>query len=128
MLLNGARKFWYILVLAILKTSPFSHHLLGMQLHSKFGVLALFCISLKGLERIFLKSLHIIFIMYIYNKVWHFLLRLIHCNVLKFQDKPILQTCQNSALQHSLFWPYANFSKIMPTIHTSMTSTFIVWI
>ena len=36
-----------------------------MQLHSKFGLLALFCISLKRFERIFLRSLHIIFIMYI---------------------------------------------------------------
>ena len=35
-----------------------------MQLHSKFGLLALFCISLKRLEQIFFKSLHIIFIMY----------------------------------------------------------------
>ena len=36
-----------------------------MQLHSKFGLLALFCISLKRFERIFLRSLHIISIMYI---------------------------------------------------------------
>ena len=52
-------------------------------------------------------------------------MRLIHCNILKFQDKPILRTCQKSALWHSLFWRYANFSKIMRTIHTSMTSTFL---
>ena len=42
----------------------------------------------------------------------------------KFQDKPILRICQKYALQHSLLWRYANFSKIMRTIHTSMTSTF----
>ena len=40
---------------------------------------------------------------------------------LKFQDKPILRTCQNSALQHSLFGRYANFSKKIFNIHTSMT-------
>ena len=42
-------------------------------------------------------------------------LRLIHCNTLKFQDKPILRTGQKSAL---------NFSKLMRTKHISMTSTF----
>ena len=42
----------------------------------------------------------------------------------QFQDKPILRTGQKSALQHSLFWSYANFSKLMRTIHISMTSTF----
>ena len=31
---------------------------------------------------------------------------------------------KKSALQHSLFRRYANFSKLMPTIHTSMASTF----
>ena len=51
-------------------------------------------------------------------------LRLIHCNTLKFQDKPILRTGQKSALQHSLFWRYANFSKLMRTVHISMTSIF----
>ena len=60
-----ARKFGGIFVFAILKTNPFSHHLSIVQLHSKFGLLALFCISLKRVERSFLKSLHIIFIMYI---------------------------------------------------------------
>ena len=70
----------------------------------------------------FLKSLHIIFIMYI--KCLKLSLRLIYCNTLKFQDKPILWTDQKSALQHSLFWRYANFSKLMRTIHISMTSTF----
>ena len=43
---------------------------------------------------------------------------------LQISSKPILQTFQKSALQHSLFSRYANFSKIMRTIHTSMTSTF----
>ena len=51
-------------------------------------------------------------------------MRSIYCNILKFQDKPILRACQTSALQHSLFWRYVNFHKIMRTIHTSMTSTF----
>ena len=51
-------------------------------------------------------------------------LTLIHCNTLKFQGKPILRTGQKSALQHSLFWRYANFSNLMRTIHISMTSTF----
>ena len=35
-----------------------------------------------------------------------------------------LRTGQESAFQYSLFRPYANFSKLMPTIHTSMTRTF----
>ena len=43
---------------------------------------------------------------------------------LKISSKPILRTCQKTALQHSLFSRYANLSKIMSTIHTSMTSTF----
>ena len=36
----------------------------------------------------------------------------------------ILRTEEKSALQHSLFWRYANFSKLMRTIHISMTTTF----
>ena len=43
---------------------------------------------------------------------------------LKISSKPILRTRQKSALQHSLFSRYADFFKIMRTIHTSMTSTF----
>ena len=35
-----------------------------------------------------------------------------------------LRTGEKSALQHSLFWRHANFSKLMPTIHKSMTGTF----
>ena len=41
-------------------------------------------------------TLHIIFIMYITEGL-KLSLRLIHCNILKFQDKPILRTCQKSA-------------------------------
>ena len=39
-----ATKFWCIFFLAILKTNPFSHHLSikKVQLHSKFGLFALF--------------------------------------------------------------------------------------
>ena len=36
----------------------------------------------------------------------------------KVQDKPSLQTGQKSASQHLLFSRYANFSKLMPTVHT----------
>ena len=36
-------------------------------------------------------------------------IELIYCNILKFQDKPTLRTCQKSALQHLLFWRYATF-------------------
>ena len=43
---------------------------------------------------------------------------------LKSSSKAILRTCQKSALKHLLFSRYADFSKIMRTIHTSMTSTF----
>ena len=74
------------------------------------------CIPLKLPERMFLKSLHIIFIMYIIMSetwFWFWCLKLIHCNTLKFQDKPVLRTGQKSALQHSLFWRYANFSKLI---------------
>ena len=46
---------------------------------------------------------------------------------MKFQAKPILRTCQKSALQHSLFWRYANFSKIVRIIHISMISTFYIF-
>ena len=56
----------------------------------------------------------------VYNNVWNFDW-LIHCNTLKFQDKPILRTGQKSALQHSLFWRYANLSKLMRTIHVQCT-------
>ena len=51
-------------------------------------------------------------------------MRLIHCNTLKFQDNPILRFGQKSALQLSLFWRYANFSKFMRTMPRSMTSAF----
>ena len=34
-----------------------------------------------------------------------------------------LRTDRKSALQYSLFWRYANFSKLMLTIHTSMAWT-----
>ena len=44
------------------------------------------------------------------------------CNTLKFKDKPILRIGQKSALQHSLFWRYAKFSKWMRTIHMSVTT------
>ena len=41
---------------------------------------------------------------------------------LKFQKKRTLRTGKKSTLQHSLFSRtcYANFSKLMPIIHTSM--------
>ena len=45
---------------------------------------------------------------------------MIHCNTLKFQDESSLRTEKKIRvyLQHSLFWCHANFSKLMPTIHT----------
>ena len=49
------------------------------------------------------------------------LLRFIHCNTLKFQEKPTsLRTGKKSALQHSLLSSSAIFSKLMPIIHTSI--------
>ena len=51
-------------------------------------------------------------------------MRLIHYNILKFQDKPILRICQKSALQRSLFWRYANFSKLMRTIRGTYIADF----
>ena len=50
------------------------------------------------------------------SKIWTF------CPFLHLSET----TRKKSALQHSLFWRYVNFSKIMRTIHTSMTSTFIL--
>ena len=44
---------------------------------------------------------------------------------LEFQDKPILRTGQKFALQHSLFWRYANFSKIMRAINTYDVCTYV---
>ena len=109
-----ARKFWRIFVLAILKTNPFSHHLSKCNFFQN--------ISLKRLEQIVFKSLHIISIMYIIMS--ETFIKIDYCNTLKFQDKTILRTGQKSALQQSLFWRYANFSKLMRTIHISMTSKF----
>ena len=64
----------------------------------------------------------------VYQKCLKLSLRLIHCNALKFQDKPILRTGQKSSLQHSLFWRYANFSKVMRTIECfHMTSRRPYW-
>ena len=40
------------------------------------------------------------------------------CNTVKFQDESSLRTDQKSALQHSLFRRYANFSKLMLTTGT----------
>ena len=70
----------------------------------------------------FLKSLPIIFLLYIIMS--ETFIKIDYCNTLKFQDKTILRTGQKSALQQSLFWRYANFSKLMRTIHISMTSKF----
>ena len=93
---------------AILKTNLFSNHLSKCNFTLNF--------DLKRLERMFFKHHHIIFMIYI--------IRLIYCNTLKFQDKPSLRTGQKSALQHSLLRCCANSSKLMPTIHTFMASTF----
>ena len=101
--LSSVRKFWCIFVVAILKTNPFSHHLSKCNFIQNFDFWRFFA--------------------YLWNDSNEFFW-LIHCNTLKFQDKPILRTGQKSALQHSLFWRYANFSKLMRTIHISMTSTF----
>ena len=59
----------------------------------------------------------------VYNNVWNFHWDWFTATPWNIQDKPILRTGQKSALQHSLFWRYANFSKLMRTIHISMTST-----
>ena len=81
-------------------------------LHSEFGLLALFYISETTRTIFFLISSH--YLHNVYNNVtpWN------------FQDKPILRAGQKSALQHSLFWSRANFSRLVGTIHISMTSTF----
>ena len=73
----------------ILKTKLLSHHL--SKCNSKFWFLALFCISLERLDRILFKPHQIIVTMCI----------------------TISET--KSASQLSLFWRYANFSKLMRT-------------
>ena len=86
-----------------------------MQLCSKFWLLALFWISLKRLYRIFFKLHHTIFMM---SKTFIKIESLQHLEISR-------RTGQKSAFQHSLFWRYAtDFSKLMPTTHTSMASTF----
>ena len=93
-----------------------------MQLHSKFGLLALFCISRKRLELTFLKCLHIIFIMYIImSETFIKTDSLQHLEISR-------QTCPSNqskicttALTVLTLCPFSNF---MQTIHISMTSTF----
>ena len=47
---------------------------------------------------------------------------------MKFQNESSLLSDQNSALQHSLFWRYANFSK-PDTHHTYFQGQYIlVWL
>ena len=68
MLLNIIFSFLEILVYfrsCNLENQPVFSPPIYRQLHSKFGLLALFCISMKRLELIFLKSPHKIFMMYI---------------------------------------------------------------
>ena len=94
-----------------------------MQLHSKFGLLALFCISPKRLERFFFKFRHIIFIMYIImSETFVKIDSLQHLEI----SRQIYNTNGSKirATISSLFWRYANFSKLMRTIHISLTSTF----
>ena len=48
---------------------------------------------------------------------------------LKFQDKPMLRNGQKSALQHALFWRYANFFQINEDnryIHDSYISVWVL--
>ena len=95
-----------------------------MQLHSKFGLLALFCISLKRLERIFLKSLHIIFIMYIIvSETFINIDSLQHLEISR-QTYPTNRSKIRATTFTVLTLFSANFSKLMRTIHISMTSTF----
>ena len=82
----------------------------------KIWTFSAFFVCLKRLERSFLKSLHTIFIMYIIRS--ETFIKIDSLQHLKTSRKTyILRTGQKSALQHSLFWRYANFSKIMPTIN-----------
>ena len=82
-----------------------------------------FHISLKRLKRIFLKSRHIIFIMYIIRSETFIETDSLQHLKISRQTYPTNRS-KKCALQHSLFWRYANFSKLMRTIHISMTSTF----
>ena len=75
-------------------------------------------------EKCFKTSLHNLH--NVYNNVWNF-----HWDWFTTATS-ILWTCKESTLQHSLFWRYAKFSKIIRTIqvlYTSMTRQYIlVWI
>ena len=78
--------------------------------------------AFKRLERFFLKSLHIIFIMYIIRSETFIKIDLL-------QNLEILrQTYPTNwwKIRATTFtvWRYANFSKLMRTMHISMTSTF----
>ena len=89
-----------------------------MQPHSKFGLVALFCISLKWLERIFSTS-------HLYSETFIKTYSGLQPREISRETYPTKRSkLLYSALQHSLFWHYPNFSKLMRTIHISMTNTF----
>ena len=71
---------------------------------------------------IFFKSLHIIIIMYI--KMSETFIKIDSLQHLEISRQAYPTNRSKICLQHSLFWRYAIFSKLMRTIHTSMTSTF----
>ena len=93
-----------------------------MQLHSKFGLLALFCISMKRLERTLSKSLYIIFIIYIIMSETFIKIDSLQRLEISIQTSPT-NPLKIRATAFTV-WRYAYFSKLMPTIHISMTSTF----
>ena len=94
-----------------------------VQLHSKFGLSALFCTSPKRLEQIFFKSLPIIFILYII-KSETFIEIDSPQRLGNFKRNLSYKPVKNPRYNIHCFDQYANFSKLMRTIHISMNNTF----
>ena len=90
----------------------------------KIWTFSFFCISLKRLERIFLKSRQIIFIMYITMSETFINIDLLQHLEISRQTYPTNGQKIRATTFTVLFWSYANFSKLMRAIHISVTSTF----
>ena len=99
-------------VFSFLRSSKLTRFLTTSRSATSFKICtfsSFFYISLKRLKRIFWKSRHIIFIMYIIRSETFIETDSLQHLKISRQTYP---TNQKSALQHSLFWRYANFSKI----------------
>ena len=96
-----------------------------VQLYSKFWLLALFCVSLKRLDRGLFKPHRIIFMMYIImSEIFIKIDSLKHFSW-NFKTNLAYEPTKNPRynIHSSRQTPYANFCKLMPTIHISMANT-----